>query len=127
MQIKEWLNRGRECNNLINSLQADKDAMRRLVYSDLDCDYKNIMQKYINYENRIHREIDRLIDIKSEIFDVIHRIDDKRLRQVLQLRYLCMVDTWDEIADRMYTSTRWIHGRLHPQALAEAQKIRENI
>ncbi len=49
--------------------------------------------------------------------DTIRSLSDPRMREVLSLRYLQGLP-WEEIADRMYYSQRWVL-KLHRAALIE--------
>lgn len=127
MDIKEWLNRGRKCSNMIDALELQKNKMRKYMLSSACKDYKLAMHRYFEYEDKIDKEIDNIVAVRNEIAELIFHMPYGPSRQILQLRYLCMVDTWDEIADKMHYDLRWIHRRIHPQALCEAEKIRDGI
>lgn len=127
MDIKEWLNRGRKSSKMIEGLEEEKNNMRKFMLSPSCTDYKAAIHRYFAYEARIDSEIDKIIIVKNEISDLISRLPYGPSRQILQLRYLCMVDTWDEIAAKMNYDLRWIHRRIHPQALRDAEKIRDGV
>ncbi|MBR1689387.1 MAG: DUF1492 domain-containing protein [Oscillibacter sp.] len=67
----------------------------------------------------ISREIDakaaRARAVRTQIRACISRIPDARLRRLLRLRYISGL-TFDEIAERMHYSWRWVI-KLHGQAL----------
>ena len=77
-------------------------------------------------EERINNEIDRLVNLRAEIYGVIQEIRDREVRMVLELRYMDYC-TWTDIARKLDMSERKVY-RLHrrglkavnvPQGLAE--------
>ena len=54
--------------------------------------------KMIDMEREIDAEVDRLVDLKREIRDVIQKIHTPRYRALLEMRYLSFM-TWEEIAE----------------------------
>ena len=73
--------------------------------------------KIIDLQNEIASDMDRLVQIKKDIVDVI----SKELRILLEQRYLCGA-TWEEITMNLYHNRRWIF-RLHDKALDAVQQI----
>ena len=64
-------------------------------------------------ERALDRDIDRLIDLKREIAEVIAAVPDMRYRTLLEYRYLCGW-SWRRIARTMNYSEDWTrhaHGR----------------
>ena len=64
-------------------------------------------------ERALDRDIDRLIDLKREIAEVIAAVPDMRYRTLLEHRYLCGWG-WRRIARTMNYSEDWTrhaHGR----------------
>lgn len=122
MQIKEWLNRGRDCEGMITDLELEKEEARKQVFGS-GSNYRTAFHRYLNYEKKLDEEIDRLFFIKQEIFEIIKRMPPGAERRLLQLRYLCMVDTWENVAEKMHYDLRWIHRKIHPNALKMAERI----
>lgn len=77
--------------------------------------------KIIDLEREIALDMNRLVEIKKEIVEVIGKVDDVELRTLLEQRYLCG-NTWEEITMSLYHNRRWIF-RLHDKALEKVQKI----
>ena len=77
--------------------------------------------KIIDLQNEIAADMDRLVQIKKDIVDVIGKVDDVKFRILLEKRYLCD-ETWEEITVSLYHNRRWVF-RLHGKALDEVQKI----
>lgn len=66
-------------------------------------------------EAQIRDEIKELCRVKRLIREAIDQVDDKRLREVLDLRYVSMM-TFEQIAVELHYSWRHVL-RLHDQAL----------
>ena len=68
-------------------------------------------------EGNINKDIDRLVNLKTDIENKIEEVEDLRLRELLKCRYIdCQ--TWEEIAYRNGYSWRWVY-TLHEKALDE--------
>ena len=77
--------------------------------------------KIIDLQNEIAADMDRLIQTKKDIVDVIAQVADVELRILLEQRYICNA-TWEEITMNHYHNRRWIF-RLHDKALTVVQEI----
>lgn len=77
--------------------------------------------KIIDLEHEISVDMNRLVETKKRITEVIGKVDDVELRTLLEQRYLCG-NTWEEITMSLYHNRRWIF-RLHDKALEKVQKI----
>lgn len=118
MQVKKWLNRGRNLNELIDSLIEEQ--------RQLDNFRIKTKKEYLEYEDKINKKIDRLVLIKEEIHDVIDLVEDTELQTLLTHRYINML-TWPQIAEKIHIDLRWIHRRVHPDALAAVERILDMI
>ena len=81
--------------------------------------------KIVDMENDINEEIDSLIDIKSNIRDVINQVPDEDQQMILRKRYIHFMN-WDDIAKSMDFSVRWTH-TLHARALRAVGEILKNF
>ena len=77
--------------------------------------------KIIDLQNEIAADMDRLVQIKKDIVDVIAKVDDVKYRILLEKRYLCG-ETWEEITMSLYHNRRWVF-RLHDKAQDAVQEI----
>lgn len=75
------------------------------------------VEKIIDLQNEINRDIDRLVDLKREIVTVIKAIENPEHQTLLEKRYLCFL-TWEKIAVDMGYDLRWLY-RIHKRALDE--------
>ena len=71
--------------------------------------------KLIEQEQKIDGEIDRLVDLRTEIYAAIQQVADRDARRVLHLRYRGH-RSWSAIAEEMKLSLRQIY-RLHGEGL----------
>lgn len=79
-----------------------------------------IIVKLIDLENEINADIDRLVDLKRDIYEVLRHINDPELQLLLELRYLCYKN-WSEISVALDLDDRYVY-KLHGRALAEVEK-----
>lgn len=77
--------------------------------------------KIIDLQDEIAADMDKLVELKKDIVEVIRQVDDVELRILLEKRYLCGA-TWEEITMSLYHNRRWVF-RLHDKALGVVQKI----
>lgn len=73
--------------------------------------------KIIELEESIKKDIEKLVDLKSEIMAVIKAVPNVEYQTFLEKRYLCFI-TWEQIAVDMNYSMQHIH-RMHSSALKE--------
>lgn len=76
---------------------------------------EDIIVKIVDWENEINQDIDMLVDLKSEIMQVIKKVDDLELQTLLEQRYLNF-RTWEQIAVDMGYNVRHLY-RMHDKAL----------
>lgn len=124
VNIKDWLNRGRKAEGIINDLELTKECIRCTLFKNQSKDYKILFEKYLELESEINSEIDKLFEIKKEIYDLIKQMPYSQHRRILQLRYLCML-SWEQIANITHYEKSWVQRGIHSQALQLAQKIRD--
>ncbi|HAS04384.1 MAG TPA: hypothetical protein DCR71_01280 [Dehalococcoidia bacterium] len=128
MTAKEYLSQAYRIDRRINSKLEQVASLRELAtkvtttLSDLPhnpshqtCSMENIICKIVDLENEINNDIDNLLDLKSDIMTAVKRIENPKLRMLLELRYLCF-NSWEQIAVDMGYSMQHIY-RIHDQAL----------
>ncbi len=76
--------------------------------------YNTIFARIWALEEEINGEIDRLVDLKTEVRRRIEAIPDERYKTILSAKYLCY-QTWEQIADGMgfqdVRNVYYLHGR----------------
>ncbi len=73
--------------------------------------------KIIDLEDRLKKDIEKLVDLKREIMGVIKSVPNVEYQTLLEKRYLCFI-TWEQIEVDMNYSMQHIH-RMHSSALKE--------
>ena len=76
---------------------------------------EGIICKIIDLQNEINSDIDRLVDLKISIRQIIESLPDMEGRTVLNLRYVRLLK-WQEVADTMGYSLRRVHN-FHDRAI----------
>ena len=123
----KWLDR--RINSKFNELEIWRSRLGKLtptfsnmpggggsVYKSKDLD---LIDKIVDIEAEIDREIDELVDLKEEIEAAISSLKDEKEKTLMEYRYLSGM-TFEWIASEMHYSWRWIH-KLHKQALANME------
>ena len=77
--------------------------------------------KIIDLQAEINRDIDRLVDLKKELFSTIKAVGDTEFQTILEKRYLCF-QSWEKISVEMGYDLRWLY-RLHGKALDVVREI----
>ena len=85
---------------------------------------QNTIAKIIEEEELLNARIDRLVDAKREIREVIDCVEDVTLRLILEKRHL-LFQSWEEIAIDLRISSRWAKDR-HKEALKVVEQILED-
>lgn len=134
MTVKEWLSRGYKIDREINALLSEREEAFALAckVSAPPSDNEKVSAttgngsearfiKYADYSKLIDRRIDELYRIKSEIMTVITLIDNNTYRTLLIMRYV-QFKTWEQIAESMGYSDKWVRTYLHKMALEMCEK-----
>ena len=72
-------------------------------------------------EEELNQEIDKLVDLKIEISNVISEVRNESYRLILEKRYLCFLP-WDLIAADLNIRRRWVLIQ-HDRAVAVVDKL----
>lgn len=134
MKAKEYLGKAYRLDQRINSKLDQVASLNELAtkatstLSDMPKNpnkaistMENTICKIIDLQDEINKDIDRLVDLKTQIVTTIKNIENKEYQTLLEKRYLCF-DTWEQIAVDMNYSIRWVHN-IHGKALKELAKI----
>lgn len=134
MSTKEWLMRAWKIDNEIAALEKELTLAkeRALSVTSRTSDIKvqtsgrnsteDAIHKYIEYQEKLNKRLDKLFEVKNEIIDAITRVDNTDYRTLLELRYLRFM-TWEKIAEEMDMSDRWVRSTLHRHSLEAVSKI----
>ena len=83
------------------------------------------VDKIVDLQAEINRDVDALVDIKREITHVIKAVDNTDCRLLLEMRYLCY-RSWEQIAVDMNYSIDNVF-RVHRKALRLVGEILESV
>lgn len=130
MTAKEYLSQARFLDERINSKIQQVTSLNELAtkctstLSDMphnpnkgNSTMADAVCKIIDLQEKINRDIDRLVDLKREIMKVIKAVPDVEYQTILEKRYLCFI-SWEQIAVDMNYSIQHIH-RMHSKDLKE--------
>lgn len=129
MTVKEYLNQGYRLEHRIKLVQAEIAELREMSTSisspgfgehvnssrNTDAPYERVLIKICGLEEKLAEALEKLLDFKMELTEVIDAVDDKDLRMVLHYRYLCNL-TWVQIGDALGWDAKTIR-RWHNKAL----------
>ena len=135
MTTKEWLMQARDLDDLINAKLEERDrwlALACRVTGNITPDKvqtspgntsEAAFLKYAALSEEIDRYVDRLVDLKREITEAIHKVPEKRL-QTLLIEYYLNHKTWEQVAVTMNYGYRQVI-RLHEKALLKVKDVIE--
>ena len=130
MTPKEYLNQAywldRRIDSKLEQLSALKDMVTKTTSAMTDDvvshtrnvhSMQDVVAKIIDMQAEINADIDRLVDLKSEIMLVIKDVRNPEHQTLLELRYLCF-KSWEYVAEQMGYNVRHIY-RLHDEAVEQ--------
>ena len=130
MTVKEYLNQAywldRRINSKLEQLSALKDMATKttsIMSDDVVSHSRNVhsmqdvIDKIIDMQAEINADIDRLVDLKREIMQVIKAVQNPEHQTLLELRYLCF-KSWEAVADELGYNVRHVY-RLHDEAVEQ--------
>ena len=128
MTAKEYLNQAywldRRIDSKLEQLSALKDMATKttsIMSDDVVSHTRNVhsmqdvIAKIIDMQAEINADIDRLVDLKRDIMQVVKTVDDPELQTLLEPRYLCFKD-WQDIAYSMHCTESNVF-KVHSKAL----------
>ena len=140
MTPKEYLNQAywldRRIDSKLEQLSALKDMVTKTTSAMTDDvvshtrnvhSMQDVVAKIIDMQAEINADIDRLVDLKSEIMHVIKDVRNPEHQTLLELRYLCF-KSWEYVAEQMGYNVRHIY-RLHDEAVEQilsAPPVKDN-
>ena len=129
MTAKEYLRQAYRLDQKINSDLEEVAALREMASSVSspqlservqtsrkgDAPFVRCLEKIIELEDKINKEIDLLVELKKEIRIVIATVEDTDERMVLKYRYVHNY-TWEQIGNELHADARTVR-RWHGKAL----------
>ena len=140
MTNKEYLRQAYRLDQKINSDIEEVARLREMATSisspvlgdkvqtsrSGDAPFVRSIEKILLLEEKINREIDMLVDLKSQMRDVIAAVPDMDERMVLRYRYIHNL-TWEQIGNELNadksTIRRW-HGSALTHVVLPADPIK---
>lgn len=125
-EVKEYLNRAYYLDRRIDTLQDELNMLENRLYkctpsynsnvgNSPQPTFEYVLDRVIQYRERLNREVDNLIDAKNDIKSCIDSLSDGMEKIVLTKRYI-NYQKYEDIANDLHYSTMQIH-RIHNHAL----------
>lgn len=134
MRAEEFLNQAYRLDQQIQSKVEQLNRIRacasgtgiqygnvKVQSSVSDSRVEDAVLKIMEEERAINEEIDRLVDIKRQIREVINQVDDVSCRLLLEKRNLLLY-TWTKICKDLVMSERWAQIK-YREAVEKVQEI----
>ncbi len=128
MKAREYLAQAYRLDQRINSKLDQVQSLSELatkVTSTLTCMPRNpnsatsamadAIVKFVDLQEEINHDIDRLIDLKRDIVALVKSVDNMEFQTLLEKRYLCYM-SWEQIAVDMNYSIHHLY-KMHNLAL----------
>ena len=133
MTAKEYLNRYRRLNAYIDCKLEEAAQLRELATrlspmamfdrnGNVSDKVGRTAVKIVDLEREIDRDVDELVEIRSEIMRTISSVPDIEIRTMLEYRYINGW-SWRKIALKMHYSEDHVTCYLHRKALKEVSEI----
>lgn len=136
MTAKEYLRQAYRLDHRINSDIAEMERLQEMAGSvgspgfeehynpnrPSEAPFVRCLEKVWDLEQKINSEIDRLIDLKAQMWEVIATASNTDEQMVLRYRYIHNM-TWEQIGDELHadrtTVYRWHNSALNHVTLPE--------
>lgn len=130
MDSKQYLKQIYRLNELIESDVQELDKLRDLASSisspqisdmphsasrNIEAPFVKYVGRIVEMEQKINAEIDRYVDLRTEIRTTINELKNNDEKLLLRYRYILFM-TWEEVAEKLNVSMRTVH-RIHGSAL----------
>ena len=122
LRIKAKANRLQELRDLavtVTQVMTDMPKAKSSSTSRME----DTIVKIVDYQNEITEDMERLVSLQKEISSRIGQLGKSEYQVILNDRYLEGMD-WQEIADDMHYTVRWVQS-LHGEALIAMQELLE--
>ena len=135
MTAKEFLIRARRLQARIDQLEdAKAEVWERSTYSAQSSGTASATsgaasrrtETYSAYVDKIDSERARLVQVKTEILELVNKVPDNTLAALLTAYYI-NGKTWEQTAVELQYSYRHLVHVLHPRALCEVESILKKI
>ena len=110
--LSEWRSRLGKIGPVISNIPGGGGS----IYKSKDLD---LIDKIVDIEAQLDKEIDELVDLKEEIEAAINGLKDEKEKTLMEYRYLSGM-TFEWIASEMHYHWRSVH-KIHVTALSKLQ------
>ena len=130
MTAREYLSQAYRLDQRINSKIAQVSSLNELAKkytstisgmphaeNSSTSPMADVVTKIIDLQDEINADIDKLVDLKREIVEVIKAVDCIEFQTILEKRYLCFMP-WEQIALDMNYEMRYLY-KVHNRALGK--------
>lgn len=138
MNAEEWLLSARGIDKEIRDLERSyRRALERATdtttapmgervkYSPKNTSEEKILE-VSDYAYQIAQSLSQKRKLRNDIFNVIDKVPNSYQRRLLRLYYIEEM-TWEEVAEEMEMSDKYVREKLKEQALIRVEKIRERL
>lgn len=129
MTVKEYLRQAYRLDHRIDSDISEMERLREMACSigapgfeehydpnhPTEAPFIRALEKVWKLEEKINAEIDRLVDLKAQMREVIEAVSDPDERMVLRYRYIHNM-TWEKIGDVLHADRTTVY-RWHNTAI----------
>ena len=134
MTSKEFLRRARSVDRRIDEALERVERLRARLESGRmssitgmprggGADWTETADKLIELEQAVNARVREMCAVKRQAMEAIDRVEEARLREVLELYYIDGF-TWEQVAERMGYEVRQIY-RFHGMALLRVEVPKE--
>lgn len=138
MNAKEYLSQALWLDKIVNSKLEQLETLWAMAtrmtarYSQVKVAGGNVSKnpvektiaKIADLQENINKDIDRFIDLKFEILEIIKQVRDPIDQIILEMRYI-NCKSWDEVAENLGYNRSTIF-RIHGKILKEVDEILKN-
>ena len=125
MSVVDDLQALRWTENLVMALLDEQRRMEKIKEGCHSVKKGRYLEERLgDIQKKLQIEINTYIGLREEVLDVLQKVDDMRIRCVLELRYVNYL-SWQEIAKRMGFSRRHVL-RMNEMGLKKIAMLKKN-
>lgn len=136
MSAKDFLLRVNLLNKVINDEIAERERLLKIAQAPAvpkpvsggtgqqhkkGAPYESIIARVVELEQKINSDVDTLVDVEREVYDMVLKLDNELQKEVLVYKYIAGLSN-TEIADKIGRTARRVY-QIHSKALKKLQKV----
>ena len=130
-ELKQYRRLGAELERLdgaIARVKSEIESPKRQILTGMPhggepVTMEDKIAKLLDIQDLYNRQRDKLMDLMWQIETAIAKVQDSRSRTLLGYKYIDGL-SWEEVAEKMGLSDKWVRTDLHAKALREIAKSR---